>query len=162
MAAERVAQINPAVILDSMFEAFGRDNGLRLLKGADMAVDGLDSIPARLELADACHEVGIPLAHGAIAGWYGQVATQFPGERILESLYHGETANRGIEKGLGNPSFMPAVVASLQVAEVCKVLLGEGDPLRGRILTIDLREMEFVESVIGRDSSRAERGKDDQ
>lgn len=152
MAAKRVGEVNPAVTLDAVFAAFGQENGSQLLKGAHIAVDGLDTIPIRLELAAVCREIGIPVVHGAIAGWYGQVATQFPGERTLENLYRGETAHRGIEKGLGNPSFTPAVVASLQVAEVCKVLLGEGEPLRGRTLAIDLRAMEMM--IIEMDKGR--------
>lgn len=149
VTAQRVNQVNPAVTLVPLCEAFCRENGRGLLKGADIAVDGLDTIPARLELASVCSEAGIPLVHGAIAGWYGQVATQYPGEETLKSLYQGEGGSRGIEKGLGNPSFTPAVVASVEVAEVCKVILGEGAPLRGRSLAIDLREMEFVETIAG-------------
>ncbi len=145
VAAERVAEINPAVTLDPKEEAFAQDTGKRLLKGAHLVVDGLDSIPTRLELAATCREAEIPLIHGAIAGWYGQVTTQFPGERTLESLYSGKTLSRGIEKELGNPSFTPAVVASLEVAEVCKILLNQGKLLRGRQLCINLLDMEFEE-----------------
>lgn len=151
VAAERVAQINPAISLDPRAEAFTAASGERLLEGVQLAVDALDSLAARLELAAACRAAGIPLIHGAIAGWYGQVTTQFPGERILEFLYQGQPAGRGIEKHLGNPSFTPAVIASLEVAEVCKLLLDQGLPLRGRTLTVDLRDMEFVETVPGCD-----------
>jgi molybdopterin/thiamine biosynthesis adenylyltransferase len=149
VAAERVAQINPAITLDARGEAFSAIAGERLLKKAHLAVDALDNISVRLELAAACREAKIPLIHGAIAGWYGQVTTQFPGERTMESLYQGDSPGRGIEKELGNPSFTPAVIASLEVAEVCKVLLGKGEPLRGCTLAIDLREMEFVKTVSG-------------
>lgn len=153
-AADRVAQINPAVTLTPMHEEFDREGGTRLLRSADIAVDGLDSIPVRLDLAAACRDIGIPIVHGAIAGWYGQVATQFPGDRSLEILYQREkTRGRGIEKGLGNPSFTPAIVASLEVTEVCKVLLCEGESLRGRTLSIDLREMEFMEAKLEADGS---------
>jgi molybdopterin/thiamine biosynthesis adenylyltransferase len=54
-------------------------------------------------------------------------------------------AGKGIEKELGNPSFTPAVVASLQVAEVCKLLLGKGELLRRRKLCVDLLDMEMHE-----------------
>jgi molybdopterin/thiamine biosynthesis adenylyltransferase len=83
--------------------------------------------------------------HGAIAGWYGHVSTQLPGERTIEKLYRGATEAKGIEQELGNPSFTPGLVASLQVAEACKVLLGVGVPLRGRHLHVDLWSMEIVE-----------------
>lgn len=145
VAAERVAQINPSVTLSPRAEAFAPDTGKRLLDGAHLVVDGLDSIPTRLELAAICREAEIPLIHGAVAGWYGQITTQFPGESILESLYSGVGLSRGIEKELGNPSFTPAVVASLEVAEVCKVLLSQGRPLRGRQLCINLLDMEIEE-----------------
>ncbi|HZV82209.1 MAG TPA: ThiF family adenylyltransferase, partial [Geobacteraceae bacterium] len=99
----------------------------------------------RLDLADSCAELGIPLVHGAIGGWYGQVTTQFPGDDTLQQIYRHWASGKGVEQQLGNPSFTPAVVASLQVAEVCKVLLGAGEPLRGRKLVINLLDMEFEE-----------------
>ena len=50
---------------------------------------------------------------------------------------------KGIEKELGNPAFTPAVIASLQVAEACKIVLGKGELLRRRKLSIDLLDMEI-------------------
>ncbi len=95
----------------------------------------------RLELAECCAALGIALVHGAIAGWYGQVTTQFPGDDTLAKSY--TRSGQGIERELGNPSFTPALVASLEAAEVCKILLGRGTLLRRRTLTIDLLEMDF-------------------
>ena len=143
VAAERVAEINPAVTVTPLMKAFSRERGGELLEGADIAVDALDSIPTRLELAAVCNELRIPLVHGSIAGWYGQVITQF-NENSLQRIYEG-SGEKGIETELGNPSFTPAVVASLEAAEVCKILLGEGSPLRNRMLAIDLLDMEIVE-----------------
>ena len=147
VAVERVARVNPAVSVTAVPAAFDSTRG-GLLQGARVAVDGLDSIDARLELASVCRDLGIPLVHGAIAGWYGQLTTQPPGELLLEKIYgragHAIASN-GVEKELGNPSFTPAVVASLEVAEVCKLLLGRGTTLAGRCLNIDLLDMEFCE-----------------
>ncbi|BCR04453.1 molybdopterin biosynthesis protein MoeB [Desulfuromonas versatilis] len=147
-ALERVSLINPAVTLVSAGVAFGRENGSELLRDCTLAVDCLDSIEARMELGMVCNDLGIPLVHGAIAGWFGHVATQFPGEKTLECIYCRHSGGKGVEKQLGNPSFTPAVVASLEVAEVCKVLLGKGSALRGRILSVDLLEMDFVETTL--------------
>jgi molybdopterin/thiamine biosynthesis adenylyltransferase len=144
-----VASINPAVSVIPRQLAFGAANGAGLLAGVDLVVDALDSIPVRLELAAACRALGLPLVHGAIAGWFGHVTTQFPGERSIEQLYAGSAEARGMEQELGNPSFTPAVIASLQAAEACKVLLGEGTPLRGRSLHVDLRSMEVLELASG-------------
>ncbi|QWV96215.1 HesA/MoeB/ThiF family protein [Geomonas nitrogeniifigens] len=144
-AAERLAQVNPAVTVTAIQDAFCLANGFELLAGTHVAVDALDSISYRLQLAEFCNLAGIPMVHGAIGGWYGHVASQFPGETTVQQIYRHWVAGKGIEQQLGNPAFTPAVVASLEVAEVCKILLGKGEPLRNRKLSIDLLEMEMQE-----------------
>lgn len=146
-AVRRIGDLNPAVTVVPNQLAFSASNGSELLKFCDLAIDALDNIAVRLELADTCSDMGIPLVHGAIAGWYGHVTTLLPGDASLQRLYAPHCGNKGIEQHLGNPSFTPAVVASLQVAEVCKLLLGQGDPLRDRTLMIDLLSMEFHELI---------------
>ncbi len=147
-AAQRVREINPAVTVIPLQKAFSKDNGTDLLNRALVVMDALDSIPMRLVLADVCESMNIPLIHGSIAGWYGQVTTQYPGERTLQKLYSGYTSEKGVETELGNPCFSPALVASLEVAEAIKVLLGEGATLRGRLLSINLYDMEIVDMSI--------------
>lgn len=141
-AAKRINEINPAVTLVPLLTAFTPENGAELLAGCQVAVDALDSIQVRLELAEVCTVTNIPLVHGAIAGWFGHVTTQFPGDNTLQTIYRSWKAGKGVEQTLGNPSFTPAVIAGLEVAEVCKLLLGKGAPLRGRQLMIDLFSME--------------------
>ncbi|UFS69202.1 HesA/MoeB/ThiF family protein [Geomonas sp. RF6] len=145
MAYRRVAEINPAVTVTPHYKAYCAGNGEEILRGCDVVVDALDSIAVRLELAESCAELAIPMVYGAIGGWYGQVATQLPGDRTVQQIYRNWSAGKGIEKELGNPSFTPAVVASLEVAEACKILLGKGELLRRRKLSIDLLEMEIHE-----------------
>ena len=144
-AAQRLAEINPAVTVRPVKDQFTRANGAELLAGADCVVDAVDNMTARLDLEAVCSDLKIPLVHGAIAGWYGHVATVYPGEGTLQKLYRHWTGGKGIEQQLGNPSFTPAVIASLETAEVCKVLLGLGTPLRNRQLTLNLLDMEVVE-----------------
>jgi molybdopterin/thiamine biosynthesis adenylyltransferase len=144
VAADRVAEINPAVTVVPLRRSFSSGSGKELLERVDIVADALDSIPTRLELAEICDELRVPLVHGSIAGWYGQVISQFPGENTLQRIYDG-SKEKGIETELGNPSFTPAVVASIEAAEVCKILLGEGSPLRSRMLAIDLLDMEIIE-----------------
>jgi len=148
VAAQRVAKINPVIDVTAVAELFGADNGHRYLYGAQVAVDCLDSIPTRLELAGICSDSGVVLVHGAVAGWFGQVTVQFPGDQTLRAVYGAGAAERGVESTLGNLACTVGAVASLEAAEVIKILLGDMDSLRNRQLTIDLREMEFVEIPI--------------
>lgn len=145
VAAARVREINPAVTVTSIKDAFCLANGHELFSGVTVVVDALDSIQYRLELAKCCTDINLPLVHGAIGGWYGHVATQLPGDTTVQNTYRNWVEGRGIEKDLGNPAFTPAVVASLQVAEVCKLVLGSGKLLRNQKLSIDLLDMEIYE-----------------
>jgi len=144
----RVAEVNPAVTITARRAALSAGNARDLLAGCSAVVDGLDSVTTRRELAGACRELSLPLVHGAIAGWFGQVTVQLPGQDI-QPLLRPTPLGKGVETKLGNPSFTPAVIASLQVAEVVKVLLGRGKPLAGRMLIANLLEMRFEEVVYG-------------
>ncbi|MEW5984584.1 MAG: ThiF family adenylyltransferase [Acidobacteriota bacterium] len=141
-AVARVAGINPAVTVRGVRATLTEYNARDVLTGATVVADALDSAAARLDLAAACRVLDLPFVHGAIGGWYGNVTTVWPGDSTLDRLYPDGTGGRGIESDLGNPSFTPAIVGSLQVAEICKVLLGIGEPLRQRILSVDLFHME--------------------
>jgi len=146
VARDRIAQINPAVTVRAVEKRFVSGSADALLGGANVVADGLDTIETRLELAASCSELGVPLVHGTIAGWFGYVTTVFPGDDTLQRLYGRHFGDRGIEVDLGNPAFTPAVVASLQVAEIVKVLLRVGTPLRRRVLCVNLLDMD-VESI---------------
>jgi molybdopterin/thiamine biosynthesis adenylyltransferase len=160
-AAARVSEINPAVTLVPVQNAFSPANGAELLNGCQIVVDALDSIQVRLELAEVCSTMNIPLVHGAIAGWFGHVTTQFPGDTTLQTIYRSWKGGKGVEQTLGNPSFTPAVVASIEVAEVCKLLLGQGNSLRGRQLIIDLFSMEMQVIDISEDLVQLPQGSEE-
>lgn len=145
-AVSRVADVNPACTVVPIEHRFTPAGAAELFAGVDVVADGVDSVDIRLELSEACARLGIPLVSGAIAGWYGQVTTVLPGDSTIRQLYSHHPTGRGIETRLGNPSFTPAVVASLEAAEVCKLLVGEGTTLRHRVLLVNLLDME-IESL---------------
>lgn len=87
IAAARVEAINSAVTVTTYNRAITAQNVVRMIKGADVVLDGLDNLPIRLAVADACNKLGIPFVHGAIAGFSGQVMTIMPGDKGLNALY---------------------------------------------------------------------------
>lgn len=142
VAKERMMNVNPLIEVNCINKLLTKENYPEILKGHDVIVDALDSIDARLMLQDACEELNIPLVSGAIAGWYGHITTIYPGDRTLNIVY-GNKMGKGIEAKLGNPSFTPALVASIEVSEVIKVLIGRGELLRKRILVIDTLNQDY-------------------
>lgn len=137
-AYERVRAINSAVDVCCFQQRLEYENARAILQGAHLAVDALDSLPSRFVLEQVAGELGIPLVHGAIAGFLGQVMTVFPGDSGMRQIY-GEPGGRerGIEVETGNPAATPALVAALQVQEAVKLLTGIGEPLRERLLYLD-------------------------
>ncbi len=77
------------------------------------------------------------MVHGAIAGYMGQVMTIFPGDVGLRALYGTDVPEQGAEAQLGCPAASPMMVAAWQVHETIKILLGQGELLRGRMLFMD-------------------------
>jgi len=142
VAFERINKINPEVTLKPVVEFLNEENSTRLLINHDIVIDALDKIQIRLLLQKTCKSLKIPLIHGAIAGWYGQVCTIFPEDDTLSKIYKSNS-DSGMEKDLGNPSFTPALVASIQVSEAVKILLNKGDLLRNKILFINTLNQEY-------------------
>jgi len=142
-AAKRLEIVNSDIEVIAIKAMFTEKNAIKILKGNHVVVDALDSIPARLLLQEKCEELKIPMIHGAIAGWYGQVSTVLPGDRTLDFIYSRKNKARGVEQELGNPSFTPAHVASFQVSEVVKLLIGRGELLRKKIMFIDMLNNDY-------------------
>jgi molybdopterin/thiamine biosynthesis adenylyltransferase/molybdopterin converting factor small subunit len=137
-ACERVAAINAAVEIVAHTVNLTSHNFEDLLGDADVVVDALDRVPKRLMLQDGAQRLGIPLVHGAIAGYMGQVMTILPGDAGLRALYgDGEVPEQGAEAKLGCPAATPMMVAAWQVQETLKILLEQGELLRGRMLFMD-------------------------
>lgn len=142
VAKERVKVVNPLIKVKTICTRLVEENAEDILKGHDVVVDALDNIPSRIILQNKAEKLKIPLVHGAIAGWYGQVTTILPGDRTFDKLYSNDNTT-GIEEKLGNPSFTPALVASIEVSEVLKLLIKRGDLLRKKILLINTLNQEY-------------------
>lgn len=141
-ARERMSIVNSDVTIYPIQKFVTRENCDEIIRGHDIVVDALDNMTSRILLEDRCESLEIPFIHGAIAGWYGQVTTIMPGDRSLRKIYH-PNEGKGAETELGNPSFSPALVASIEAAEVLKVLLNRGGILQNKLLTIDLLNQEY-------------------
>jgi molybdopterin/thiamine biosynthesis adenylyltransferase len=139
-ACGRVARINAAVEPICNSRTLTRENLPELLEGADVVVDALDRLPTRLMLQDGAQELGIPMVHGSIAGFLGQVTTILPGDPGLHALYGDgeELPEQGLESELGTPAATPMAVAAWEAQEVVKILTGQGELLRNRLLVIDM------------------------
>ena len=141
-AQNRMAIVNPHIKVIPIAEFINESNAVDILSDHQVIIDALDNIPSRFILQEFSSKLNIPLVHGAIAGWYGQVSTIFPNDNILDKIYRKDESY-GLEKELGNPSFTPALISSIQVSEVVKILINRGDLLRNKLLFINTLNHEY-------------------
>ncbi|MDD5016041.1 MAG: HesA/MoeB/ThiF family protein [Atribacterota bacterium] len=142
VAVRRVKEINSSIEITGHSVFIDSDNVKKIIKGAEVVVDALDNLPARFILQKACRELNIPLVHGAIAGFNGQLTTIFPQDKGLELIYGSDKdlPEHGSEVTLGAPTVTPVIIASLEAQEVIKILLKRGKLFRNRLLYLDIKE----------------------
>lgn len=146
VAKERMAEVNPTIHVEAVEEFLEEGNCDKILSDCQIVIDALDNVAARKTLQEAAARAGIPMVHGAIAGWNGQVAVAMPGQDLFSVIY-GESLEKGDEVETGNPPFTAAIVAGLQVAEAIKLLLHREGVLNKKLLVLDLytHEYEIIE-----------------
>jgi len=145
-AAERVQQINPSVCTRAHGFFLTADNASELLAGSAVVVDCLDNLPTRFNVETACRQLNLPLVSAAVAGATGQLTVIFPEDQGLAAIYGDPSGlpTRGVEAVLGNLPHTVTLLASLQCAEVVKILLGKDNVLRNRLLLVDLTDLTFA------------------
>ena len=149
-AVKRINRVNSSVAVKAISRKIDGRNCTELIKEADVVIDALDNLPSRYMLAGACKKLKIPLVHGDIAGFSGQVLTILPGDKGLVDLYGPLSGGkiRGIESVTGNPPTTAAIIGALEVQEAVKLITGTGVNIRGRLLMLDFAGNSFEEVII--------------
>lgn len=156
--AEGIARVNPGVAVEPHRLSLTAESFSSLAGGCALIIDALDNLPARFALNKAALRLGIPVVHGAVHGFYGQMMTIAPGETACLMCLYGNRANspagaqvsrtQGVVPVIG---VAPGVIGLLQATEAIKVITGLGRQMRGRLLMFDGLEMSFTEVEIPRD-----------
>lgn len=138
-AAQSLELLNPSVNV-KLAEGFFSSENCSLFSQCDCVVDALDTAESRLELYACCGRLRIPMIHGAVSGDYGQVSVPDPASGAFAGFYTSRSEKRPLSAA---PVFTPALIASLQVREVCRLLFGQPTPLWDKMLMVNLKKMEF-------------------
>lgn len=144
-AAERVMLINEAVEVTAVTGELAAVAS-KLWHSVDIAFDCLDNVPDRLVLAKSCAAAGVPLVHGAVGAWCGQVGVIWPGSGTLDQVYR---TGHNTVRLVGVLPSTAATAASLMVAEGMKVLVGKRNDRELRLLFFDLLENEWHNITFG-------------
>jgi molybdopterin/thiamine biosynthesis adenylyltransferase/rhodanese-related sulfurtransferase len=145
-AKKTLTMLNPDVDVVTYDTRLDASNIMDIIEGYDVIVDGADNFPSRYLLNDASVKLGIPVVHGSIFRFEGMVSVFHPKEGptyrdMVPEPPPAELAPSCAEAGV--LGVLPGIVGSIQALETIKVILGLGEPLIGRILSVDTTEMEF-------------------
>jgi sulfur-carrier protein adenylyltransferase/sulfurtransferase len=145
-AKKTLTMLNPDVDVVTYDTRLDASNIMEIIAGYDVIVDGADNFPSRFLLNDASVKLGIPVVHGSIFRFEGMVSVFHPLEGptyrdMVSEPPPAELAPSCAEAGV--LGVLPGIVGSIQALETIKVILGLGEPLIGRILSVDTTEMEF-------------------
>lgn len=161
-AARAIAASQPRVTVREHPVRLESGNALEILSGYDLVVDGSDNFATRYLVSDAAALVGIPCVWGSVLRFDGQVTVFWasaPDGRALDYRdVHpvppapGDVLSCDEAGVLGS---VCATIGSMMATEVLKLVTGIGEPLLGRLLTVDALSSTWRELGVSRAADRA-------
>jgi molybdopterin/thiamine biosynthesis adenylyltransferase len=148
-AKAQLAALNPEVAVHSHECRLDSHNALSVLSKANLLIDGSDNFETRHVINQSCGELGIPWVYGAAEAMEGQLSVFWPNAQpgqwaCYHCLFPEETQgdNGGCHRrGVLGP--VPGFIAQLQVIEAIKLIVGFGELLKNRLLTVNMANSEF-------------------
>ena len=147
-AAEKLKAMNPFLNLRTFETRLSSENALDLFRDFDIIADGTDNFPTRYLVNDACVLTGKPNVYGSIFRFEGQASVFATEEGPCYRCLYPEPPPPGLVPSCaegGVLGILPGLVGVMQATEVIKLILGQGEPLIGRLLLIDALGMKFRE-----------------
>ena len=153
-AKKALTNLNPDVKVVAYDVRLGADNVMDIFSGYDLVVDGTDNFPTRYLVNDASLKLDIPVVHGSIFRFEGQVSVYLPHQGPCYRCQVPEPPPADLAPSCaeaGVLGVLPGIIGSVQAVEAIKVLLGIGEPLVGRLLAYDALEGTFRTFRLNRD-----------
>jgi molybdopterin/thiamine biosynthesis adenylyltransferase/rhodanese-related sulfurtransferase len=153
-AEATITALNPDVNVQKHALRLGPENIMDILPGYDIVVDGLDNFPTRYLLNDASVRLKIPVVSAAILGFEGQLSVFKPYDGPCYRCLFPVPPPAELAPSCGANGVLgvlPGTMGLLQATEVVKLILGEGEPLIGRLLMYDALAARVTEVKVRRD-----------
>jgi molybdopterin/thiamine biosynthesis adenylyltransferase/rhodanese-related sulfurtransferase len=154
-ASERIHAANPDIEVVAHACRFTSENAQDLIAPYDVIIDGSDNFPTRYLSNDVCVFVGKPNIYGSVFRFEGQASVFAPhlGGPCYRCLFP-EPPPPGAAPSCaeaGVLGVLPGIIGLVQATEALKLIVGEGEPLIGRLLLFDALKMKFREFKLRRD-----------
>jgi len=147
-ARERILDINPHVQVDGYEVPLTSANAMAILEPYDIVIDGTDNFPTRYLTNDACVLLGKPNIYGSIFRFEGQASVFYAKKGPCYRCLFPEPPPPGLVPSCaegGVLGVLPGTIGAIQATEAIKLIIGQGEPLIGRLLLYDALGMTFDE-----------------
>jgi molybdopterin/thiamine biosynthesis adenylyltransferase len=145
-AKATIHDLNPEVEVSAIPWVLQEDELAREVRDADVVIDACDNFESRFELNAACWRLETPLVSAAAMRMDGQVTvfdSRHPHSPCYRCLYSDESTEGEACSQVGVLAPLLGIVGSIQAAEAMKLIIGMGTPLVGRVLVLDVLDMEW-------------------
>lgn len=142
-AKETLEAINPDIEIEAICEYVTADNVDQLVRSADIALDCAFDFNERTRLNAACVRWNKPMVEAAMNDMEAYLTTIIPGKTPCLSCIFPEIPEWD-RWGFGVLGAVSGTLACLAALEAVKVVTGLGEPLLGKLLTMDLARAEFA------------------
>jgi molybdopterin/thiamine biosynthesis adenylyltransferase len=149
-----IEALNPDVKVVPHPVRLDQDNVLDLIRDYDVIVDGADNFPTRYLLNDAAVRERKPVVHASILGFDGQLTTFIPYEGPCYRCLYPQPPPAELAPSCGANGVLgvlPGIMGLLQANEVIKLVIGQGEPLVGRLLLFEALSTQFTQLKVRRD-----------
>jgi molybdopterin/thiamine biosynthesis adenylyltransferase/rhodanese-related sulfurtransferase len=153
-AEQAINDLNPDVVVKKYQTRLDASNIVDIIKDYDIVVDGVDNFPTRYLLNDASVRLKIPVVSAAILGFEGQLSVFAPYDGPCYRCLFRQPPPAELAPSCGANGVLgvlPGTMGLLQATEVVKLIIGEGDPLIGRLLIYDALGATTTELKVRRD-----------
>ena len=144
-AAKRLRELNPFIETEPLPLSLNEDNAEDIIRGTDVVIDGLDSMKPRYALNRACQKLGVPYVFAAAITTFGNASTIVPGRTACLECFQGNLDDDLLPKcavvGV-HPSIL-GIMASVEVSEATRIIMGQEPRLLNQILHCDIGNMDF-------------------
>ncbi len=153
-AKDRLLELNSDIDIVTYNVRLTSENALEIFKDYDIIVDGTDNFATRYLVNDACVLLGKPNVYGSIFRFEGMVSVFDAKKGPCYRCLYPEPPPPGLVPSCaegGVLGILPGVIGTLQASEVIKLILEKGTPLIGRLLFLDVLEMQPRELKLRKD-----------
>ena len=153
-AAAAIAELNPNVRVVKHELALSSENALDIFKDYDIVADGTDNFPTRYLVNAACVLLNKPNVYGSIFRFEGQASVFAVEDAPCYRCLYPEPPPPGLVPSCaegGVLGILPGIIGLIQATEVVKLILGQGESLKGRLLLYDALAMRFRELKLRKD-----------